>query len=881
MLRRVNQLGNYKNIELKIDFSYLESEFGLRKEFESLERFAGKLFIGTSVLGMFVLTVWELLVHANFIWFQIYQVDTFTNFVIYILFGVLAYGLYLLRDRDVFLDKLDQETLEDLEDDLARGVKIQSLDITKYFDHDLIYIMDEVLAQKDKNLLVELLKELILLPNVQNAVVRLGLADENISAIINGNTMTASNSKTASDVIVRKTQQGNVKNLNENDLTEVLKESFVVAYENHFTKIDETALFIVLCKTQIKDELLRFEVGENEVNALALWAANNQMKKKYLKLIRDRSVTKPTSTVNRAYTSVFSATLVKYSRDFTAEVIKGDFELSYAREQELQRLIEYVAAGETSATLVLGEPGVGKTTFIKNLGVKMVVEDVPDVLKDMRLVGFDFNRAFALAKSEQEFKASVEKVLDEVGKSRNIILVLDDLDELANVRRELSAEIINLINDAIDVYKIRLVATSTNEGYTRHIKPYKALDALFNKMNIEPPSDEVTMQIIFDIVPKLETENNVRISFEAVDKAVELSHKYGFERVLPDKAIDLIEEAISRAHNEGKMVIDEALLNSLVASKVGVGIGTISSKESDLLVKLEDKLHERIIGQDQAVDAVASALRRSRAGLANKNRPVASFLFFGPTGVGKTELAKTVAEVYYGNEDKMTRLDMSEYQEEQNLQRLIGSEQGEEFTGGYLTEAVRTNPYSLVLLDEIEKANSRVLDLFLQILDEGKITDGMGREVVFTNTIIIATSNVASKEIADLLTQGKNYEEVSNVIVPKLREFLRVEFLNRFDKLIMFKPLNKMEVIRIAGLMMDSEADRLREKGIKLIVADKVLEQLVEIGYSELYGARELRRAVTDQVQDLLANLIIEKQVASGNTLYLDSLDSLDSYRVE
>lgn len=878
MLRKVNKLGNYKSIDLKIDFSYLGREFGLRREFESLERFTGKVLIAIVVFGLFLMTIFEALLNYNFFWVDIYKVDSMSKVVAFVLLGVFAYGCYLLRDRDVFLDKLSQDNLEKLRDKLEIGAEIKTLDITKYFDHDLIYTLDEVLSKKDVNLFVELLKELMMLPNVQNAVLRLGLADENMAAILNGYRMPELKGTNPSEVIVRKNSKTDVPVLNEDDIAQMLKDSFVVAYENYFDKVDELALFIVLCQTHLKQELLRYEVGENEVYALTIWASNLQMKKKYLRLITERSVTKPTSTVNRAYTSVFSPVLTKYSRDFTGEVIKGDFELSYAREQELQRFIEYVSSGATSATMIIGDPGVGKTTFIKNLGVKMVVEDVPPVLRDMRLVGFDFNRAYALAKNEQEFKASVEQVLQEVGKAKNIILVIDDLDELTNIRRELSAEVINLINDAVDIYKIRLIATSTKEGYTRHIRPYKSLDAIFNKMTLESPTDEVTMQIIFDLVPRFEREHNVRIAFEAVDKAVELSHKYGFERVLPDKAIDLLEEAIARANSEGKMVIDEELLSSLVASKVGVGIGSIDTKESSFLVNLEKTLHERVIGQDQAVDAVASALRRSRAGLANTNRPVASFLFFGPTGVGKTELAKTVAEVYYGNEDKMVRLDMSEYQEEQNLQRLIGSEQGEEFTGGYLTEAVRTSPYSLVLLDEIEKANSKVLDLFLQILDEGKITDGMGREVVFTNTIIIATSNIASKDIADMILQGQNYQQVYDSIAPRLREFLRVEFLNRFDKLIMFKPLLRMEVVDIAGLLMQGEVEKLKDKGIKLEFSTQLLEQLVDLGYSELYGARELKRTVTDKVQDTIAKLIIEKKIKSGDTLYLDNLDS---YRVE
>jgi len=840
----------FEDIKLSVDLKYLSNGRGFKKVEDILQVILGRIIFWLVFIIEIGIIISE--ISKGFGITRIIKQEDIVGGWFWFFLLVFLYSLYLLRDRSKFLDKPISNNLHKLRKALQNGTKFNKIEITDYLNHHLLWILDYILNINSSNFLGDFLSKLIKLDKGRSIIERLGLDINEIEINL------------LSPVSQRFSKTSLVDS--------ILKESFIFAFENNMKYISEDiAVYIFLYKF-FQEYLKKFNIINKDLEGLKLWLRNEAIKNKYIEDWKDKVSIKPKTTVNRAYTSRFTPTLNEYSRDFTNTVIQGEFIISMAREEELNRLINLLEKGDKSAVIVVGEPGVGKTTLIKTLAVRMVVEDVPPKLRDMRIVGFDFNKAFSTSKNIEVFKNKLRQVFDEVNSAKNVILVLDNFNQLLNLRAELAGEIANIIIDSFDSNKFRLIATTDRSQYIRYIRPNRALAGLFSQVGMDIPKDEVAIQIVIDEVPNIEREYNVKIAYTAIKASIELSHKFAYDRVLPDKAIDILKETVVNFKNlSGKKPIEYDEVAKVISSKVGVKLGAITQDESEKLSRLEEEMHKRVIDQVEAINAVCGALRRSRSGLGQEGRPVASFLFFGPTGVGKTEVAKTVADTYFGNEERMVRIDMSEYHEEENLKRLIGytSEQGA-FEGGFLTEPVHENPFSLILLDEIDKANPKVLDLFLQVLDEGYLDDGLGRKIDFSNTIIIATSNAGSSVIANLIEKGEDYKTVHIRAVEELKKIFRIEFLNRFDKIIMFKPLSREEVKLISKKFVEQVRLKLLDKGIKLTYEDKLLDRLSSLGYNPVFGAREMRRVVQEEVENKVAEMIVKRHLQSGKEIYLE-----------
>lgn len=640
--------------------------------------------------------------------------------------------------------------------------------------------------------------------------------------------------------------------------------------------------------------------------------------------------------------------LDKFGRDLTQAAKNGEIDPVIGREKEIQRVIQILSRRTKNNPVLIGEPGVGKTAVAEGLALEIAKGNVPEILKDKRVVSLDLTGMVAGAKYRGDFEERIKAAIDDVKKSKNTILFIDELHTIVGAgAAEGSADAANILKPSLARGDFQVIGATTLNEYRKYIEKDAALERRFQPVKVGEPTPEQAVQILKGLRDSYEAHHKVKITDEAINAAVTLSSRYIADRYLPDKAIDLIDEGASKVRlasltspdnvkeledeiadyekekasaineqdferaarlrdeqkelqtklddakkkwqeqqkgNSGEVTAED--IAKIVSEWTGIPVVQLTKEESERLLNMENVLHERVIGQSEAVTAIAKAIRRGRVGLKDPKRPVGSFIFLGPTGVGKTELCKALAEAMFGDENAMLRLDMSEYMEKHTVSKLIGSPPGyvgfEE--GGQLTEKVRRKPYSVVLFDEIEKAHPDVFNMLLQILEDGRLTDSQGRTVDFKNTIIIMTSNVGARLITEkqsslgFNSENENAEEsekkdIKELVTGELRKVFRPEFLNRVDDIIVFNKLNKDEIKQIAVKMLKTLENRLDKMNIKISFTDNAISEIADKGFDENYGARPLRRAIQNEIEDPLSEQMLEGKVKDGAVVTCDFSD--------
>ena len=588
---------------------------------------------------------------------------------------------------------------------------------------------------------------------------------------------------------------------------------------------------------------------------------------------RSQPPVQPKATVKHSETRI----LDQYSRDLTMLAASGSFDPVIGRDEEIRRSVQILSRRSKNNPVLIGEPGVGKTAVAEGIAAYIAGSDAPDSMAGKRLVALDLPALLAGTKYRGDFEERVKAVLKDVKKAGDVILFIDEMHTMIGAgSAEGAIDAANILKPALGRGEVQIIGATTPEEYRRHIEKDAALERRFQPVKIAEPSRGDSLKMLGAVRQSLEKHHGVKISDAALTAAVDLSARYINDRFLPDKAIDLADEAAAHIRVSGGGLVTAEDIAGAVSMWTGIPVANLSADETKRLCNMESILHRRVIGQNEAVTAVSRAIRRGRVGLSDPDRPIGSFLFLGPTGVGKTELCRALAEAVFGESDAMIRLDMSEYMEKHAVSKLIGSPPGyvgyED--GGQLTERVRRKPWSVVLFDEIEKAHEDVWGILLQIMDDGRLTDSAGRVVSFRNTIIVMTSNVGAKSISEGRPRmgftpdgGDEAQLMRTRINEELRRTFKPEFLNRIDETIVFRRLSRAEIRSIAERMLLTVAERFKALGMTLSVPDQVVDFLAERGYDEKYGARPLRRAIRSMIEDKAAELMLTDSLGRGDTV--------------
>ncbi len=736
----------------------------------------------------------------------------------------------------------------------------KKIDIAKAFNEEALLLVEQAfnIAKKYKASEVGpvhfLIAALASSKNIQNMFVRLGVDFEDFAPKIGR-------------VAARYPQSDSEPIFNQNSV-QILLKAYRNSYNNRAEQVTTSDIVVESVKSDklIQEVLTDINITPEKVENVVLWYRIRDILHKQWLLYRASARLKSKTGIDRAMTALQTSFLNQFSEDLTLLAKTGYLSLCIDREKEFTEIFRVLEGSSAKSVILVGDVGVGKTAIVEGLAQKMIADDVPELLKDKRLVSLSTSQLLAgasISMAQERFYRS----LNEIIRAGNVILFIDNIHDLI-------PELIEILTEALSKNAFIFVSSTNLAGY-KNVIERSSLSSLLKKIQVNEPDINGAIQILEGRAGFIEAKNNIFFSYDALEQAVKLTDRYVHDQNLPLKALNLLEEVGNWAKSNlgAKAMVMGNDVATLISDKLGVKAADVTKSEGEKLLNLEQIIHERIVDQEEAVNAVANSLRRARAELRENKRPIANLLFLGPTGVGKTELAKVIAEVYFGSEENMIRLDMSEYQEKNSINRLIGAPPGYEGSegGGQLTEAVRLKPFSIVLLDELEKAHPDILNIFLQVMEDGRLTDSTGRTIDFTNVILIATSNAQTAFISEKVKAGMSLEEIKKQLLEtELKQNFKPEFINRFDNIIIFKPLGFEEVLKIAGLLLQQVAKNLEAKGINFQANQDAVMELAKEGFDPQFGARPLRRVIQDRVDNALAQYLITGKIGKRDLVILD-----------
>lgn len=664
------------------------------------------------------------------------------------------------------------------------------------------------------------------------------------------------------------------------DTKEILIEAYASAALNGRNKISPVDLLVPCYDHNKKLAELLYDLETDRIKLLntVLWIQFSDTLIENYRQYRSMALFKPSSNMDRAYTALETPLLDRFSYDWTLAAKWGRVDLCVERDQEIHKIFDVVEKGQ-NGMLLIGPFGVGKNTVIGGLAHRMVLENVPQQFQDKRLIEIDIAHLLG-GLTPEAAEQRLLQVIVEVARAKNIILYIKDIEKIMGITsgQEGSLDMASVLADGISRGLIYCLASVTDENYAKYIEK-SLLGSLMAKIEVKEPDINTAIRMVESKVPLIENKYGVYFSYNSLAEVVNLTARYMHDTYLPGKAISVLESVAVLASRKENKIVDREAIATVITELTHIPVTKLTQDESQSLLNLEEKIHQRVIGQDEAVKMISAALRRARVELRETKRPIANFLFLGPTGVGKTELAKAVAETYFGREDYMIRIDMSEYQNSDSVNKMIGSPEG---VSGYLTEAVRKMPFSLILLDEIEKAHPDILNLFLQVMDDGRLTDGQGKTIDFTNSIIIATSNIGSPLIQQTVREGGDFKVLQEELInTELVKAMRPELINRFDGVVIFKPLDNEAMISITKLLVAKIQKRIEDKGYLFSISDDVIKQLANLGFNPEFGARPLRRLLQEKIDDSIATKLLEGGVERRDTILVNNDLSVSIIKAE